>query len=139
MSHIACPSPRGTNHERLYLTSTGPPKMARDADPLASDLRNQQWRAGNDRRRVRRMGRDDAGSDELDRLTSHLQNAISDPDDLAKADTLLSQLLDALAVPDETSGEDDVSNDPEAQRKDPDHFQGADRRGRRGRMAGDQR
>jgi hypothetical protein len=96
MSYTAAPSPLGTNYERLYLTSQRP-RMAHDADP-----RNQAFRAGQDRSRGgrdrRRLGRDDDNllSDRLDQLQSHLQNAITDPDDLSQANELLSQLLEAI-------------------------------------------
>jgi hypothetical protein len=114
MTHVAAPSPRGTNHERLYLTSQRP-RMAHDADP-----RNQAFRAGQDRRRGgRRLGRDaDPFSDALDQLQEHLQNAVTDPDDLSKANDLLEQLVNAM--PDQS--EDEASLDPEAQRLDPNLF-----------------
>jgi hypothetical protein len=108
MSYTAAPSPKGTNNARLYLTTRPPARLAHDADP-------RTFRAGQDRRRG---GRDaDPFSDALDRMQSHLQNAITDPDDLSQANELLSQLLEAMP-----SGGADDAPDPEAQRKDPDLF-----------------
>ena len=121
---------------------------------------------GNDDRRRggRRLGRDnnnDPFAEALDQLQSHLQNCVSDDDDLAQAHELLSRLLEAMPKGSEEDDSEDseASNDPEAQRRDPDHFQGQgrrseddgypsdpqqkpegqDRRRQRRRMAGDQR
>jgi hypothetical protein len=115
MSYTAAPSPKGTNYERLYLTSQRP-RMAHDAAP-------QAFRAGQDRRRGGRdrrpFGRDDDPfSDALNQLQDLLQDVISDPADLTQANELVSRLLEAMP----SGGEDDAPNDPEAQRKDPNLF-----------------
>jgi hypothetical protein len=114
MSYTAAPSPKGTNVERLYLTNRPPARLAHDASQMNAGFP----------RGLKPVGNDDNGpvAEVLDQLLSHLQNTLSDPDDLARAHTLVQQLLDATANERDAGSEDEVSNNPEAMRKDPDPF-----------------
>ena len=103
--------------------------MAHDAMSFPKGLKP----AGADRKK-RWSGRDaDPLADALDAIQEHLQNSISDPDDLNQAQALLSRLLET-AMPDSDGEDSEAPNDPEVQRRNPDNFQGQDR-GKR--MAGD--
>jgi hypothetical protein len=134
---VAAPSPNGTNFARLFITTRAPARLAHDASPMNAEQRLKP--SGNDGKKW--SGRDqDPLADALDAMQEHLQNCISDPNDLAQAHQLLSTLLEK-AMPDQGGGDADnpaetARLDPDAQRRNPGLFQAGDRRGR---MAGDQR
>jgi hypothetical protein len=138
----ALPSPKGTNYARLYITTRAPVRLATDASPMnAGQFPKGLKPIGNDRKK-RWSGRDaDPLADALDAMQEHLQNCISDSDDLNQAQALLQRLLETAMPDNGEQSEDDGEGaaeqqrrDPDAQRRDPGLFQAGDR-GRR--MAGD--
>jgi hypothetical protein len=107
----AAPSPNGTNRAGLYLGVLG-----RGGAAFAQDSAR------------RRQAKDSATSDAMDQFQQFLNEALTDPSDRMKAETLLTALLQTLpaAEPDD----DDSDADPNADQTAED---------RRRKMAGDGR
>jgi hypothetical protein len=105
------PSPTGRNQARLFMGVLGRPAAAFAVDSAR-----------------RRQARDSATSDAMDAFQEFMNEALTDPADRSKAETLLTQLLQTLpsAPPDDDDSDADSDTDQTAE-------------DRRKKMAGDRR
>jgi hypothetical protein len=118
----ACPSPKGTNIERLFIPLP--------ANTLAHDAAIDPDRARNavDRRRGRARDEGEPDDDLIDavsELQEHLNNSIGDPGALTQAHALVERLLGAAGA---GQTEDEAGNNPDRQ----DQFTSGTRDARRG-------